>query len=336
MTPRHIRSMTSRKVLYAAIAGDLAVAATKLTAALWTGSSVMMSEAVHSVVDSGNSMLILYGMHRAIRRPDRAHPLGYGREIYFWSFVVAVQVFALGAGVTLYEGVTHVLAPQPIQDIGVNFAVIGLSALFDGTTWWIALKAFKGRKPWSAVPAAIHDSKDPPSFIVIFEDSASLIGLAIAFLGSLLTVAFHAPIIDAVASLLIGVLLATTATLLARETKGLLMGEAADPAIVAALLGLAKDMSGVANANGILTVHMGPRQIVVALSLEFADDLTTPGIEAKISELEQRLRLAHPDVIAVFVRPQSAEGYATMIAHRFGIAGADTERKQTPADVRPT
>ncbi len=318
MAPRLIAPLSSRKVLYASIAGNLAVAATKFGAAAWTGSSVMLSEAVHSTVDTGNSILILYGMHRAKRRPNREHPLGYGREIYFWSFVVAVLVFSLGAGVALYEGIAHVLHPQPIQNVMVNYIVIGMSALFDGTTWWIALSNFKGRRAWSAIIGAIHDSKDPPSFMVIFEDSASLIGLAIAFAGTILAVLFDQPMIDAVASLLIGLLLAVTATLLARETKDLLMGEAADPGIVAALLGLAREMDGIAHANGIVTVHMGPRQIVVALSLEFADELKTPEIEAKVIELERRLRLAFPDVIAVFVRPQSVEGYTMMIDSRFG------------------
>lgn len=318
MAPRSIARLNSQKVLYASIAGNLAVAATKFAAASWTGSSAMWSEAVHSIIDTGNSILILYGMNRAQRRPNHLHPLGYGREIYFWSFVVAVLVFALGAGVALYEGGTRIIHPQPLQDVTVNYGVIAISALFDGTTWWIAMTNFKGKKPWSAIPGAIHDSKDPPSFMVIFEDSASLIGLTIALVGTVLTDWLGLPVIDAIASLLIGVLLAVTATLLARETKGLLMGEAADPGIVKALLQLAKEMDGVAHANGIMTVHMGPKQIVVALSLEFADALKTPEIEAKVLELERRLRAAYPDVIAVFVRPQSVEGFAAMLTKRFG------------------
>ena len=318
MASRPAKRLASRTVLVAAIAGNLAVAATKFAAAAWTGSSAMLSEAVHSVVDTGNSILMLYGMHQAGQPPDHRHPFGYGREIYFWSFVVAVLVFALGAGVSLYEGVVHILAPQPIRDVAVSYVVIGVSALFDGTTWWIALSNFKRSKPWGEFVRAIHDSKDPPSFIVIFEDSASLIGLAIALAGTILAVRYDQPMFDAVASLAIGVLLATTATLLARETKGLLMGEAADPAIVAALLKFANDMDGVAHANGILTLHIGPRQIVVALSLEFDDDLKTPALEAKVVELERLLRLSHPDVVAVFVRPQSAETYANMIASRYG------------------
>lgn len=178
MATRRIASISSRKVIYAAIAGNLLVAATKFGAAAWTGSSAMLSEGVHSVVDTGNSLLLLYGLNRAKRSPDHDHPLGYGREIYFWSFVVAVLVFALGAGVSFYEGVAHILNPEPIRNPVVNYAVLGLSALFDGTTWWIALRNFKGRMKFSSLIGAIHNSKDPPSFMVLFEDSAALIGLS--------------------------------------------------------------------------------------------------------------------------------------------------------------
>ncbi len=161
-------------------------------------------------------------------RQTTTHPLGYGREIYFWSFVVAVMVFALGAGVSLYEGITHILNPEPIQNAAVNYVVLGLSVLFDGTTWWIALRNFKGQKNYSDLFSAIRNSKDPPSFMVLFEDSGSLIGLSLAFAGTYLSVRLDLPILDGVASILIGLVLAATAALLARETKGLLIGEAAD------------------------------------------------------------------------------------------------------------
>jgi cation diffusion facilitator family transporter len=318
MPPRRIASLSSRKVIYAAIVGNLLVAATKFVAAAWTGSSAMLSEAVHSVVDTGNSILLLYGLHRAKQPPDHDHPLGYGREIYFWSFVVAVMVFALGAGVSLYEGITHILNPEPIQNVAVNYAVLGLSVLFDGTTWWIALRNFKGQKSYGDLFGAIHKSKDPPSFMVLFEDSASLVGLTIAFAGTFFSVQLDLPILDGVASILIGLVLAVTAALLARETKGLLIGEAADPSIVDSIIHIAEEMEGVAHANGIITVHLGPEQIVVALSLEFADELRTPEIEVKVIELERRVRHLHPPVIAVFVKPQSSSGYKDALAQRFG------------------
>jgi cation diffusion facilitator family transporter len=292
-----------------AIAGNLLVAGTKFIAATLTGSSAMLSEAVHSIVDTGNELLLLHGMRRAAVRPDREHPLGHGREIYFWSFVVALLVFALGAVASLLEGVTHILHPHPIEHPFVSYVVLGLSALFDGTTWWIALRSFKGQTRYGDLFGAIRDSKDPPSFMVLFEDSAALIGLFVAFIGTVLSVHLRLPVLDGVASLIIGLVLAVTATVLARETKGLLIGERADVAIVDSIRRIAEEMSGVAHANGILTVHMAPQQIVVAMSLEFDDALRTPEIESKVRELERRVRAAHHAVITLFVKPQSAAGF---------------------------
>ncbi len=176
-------------------------------------------------------------------------------------------VCARGRNLTLRRH-HRILNPAPIQNAAVNYAVLGLSVLFDGTTWWIALRNFKGQKNYSDLPSAIHNSKDPPSFMVLFEDSASLIGLMIAFAGTYLSVRLGLPILDGIASILIGLVLAATAALLARETKGLLIGEAADPRIVNCIIHIAEEMDGVAHANGIITVHLGPEQIVVALSLE--------------------------------------------------------------------
>lgn len=268
MVRRRIASRSSQKVIYAAIIGNLLVAATKFGAAAFTGSSAMLSEAVHSVVDTGNSLLLLYGLYRAEQPPDHDHPLGYGRELYFWSFVVAVMVFALGAGVSLYEGVAHILSPQPIENAAVNYVVLGLSALFDGTTWWIAMRHFKGRMRYADIFRAIRKSKDPSSFMVLFEDSAALIGLIFAFAGTYFSVQLDLPVLDGVASILISAVLAVTAALLARETKGLLIGEAADQPIVESIMHIAEIMEGVAHANGVITVHLAPEQIVVALSLE--------------------------------------------------------------------
>jgi cation diffusion facilitator family transporter len=286
-----------------------------------TGSSAMLSEAVHSLVDTGNSLLLLHGMRRAKVPADHDHPLGYGREIYFWSFVVALMVFALGAGAAFYEGVSHVLNPEPIQNAAISYAVLGLSALFDGTTWWLALRNFKGRTSYANLFRAVRRSKDPSSFMVLFEDSAALIGLSIAFAGTVLSIWLGVSALDGVASILIGLVLAATAMLLARETKGLLIGESADPAIVESIMEIANAMEGVAHANGIITVHLGPEQVVAALSVELADELTTPDIEAKIVELERRVRRAHPVVIALFVKPQSSAGYKDTIIRRFGTRG---------------
>ena len=175
-----ISRLSSRRVIYAAILGDLLIGLTKLGAAAWTGSSSLLSEGVHSIVDTGNGFLLLYGLHRAAARPDIEHPLGYGREIYFWSFVVAVLLFAFGAGVSFYQGVLHVLNPEPVQHVAASYMVLGVSALFDGTTWWLALRNFRGERRYSEIVDAIRESKDPPSFMVLFEDSAALAGILVA------------------------------------------------------------------------------------------------------------------------------------------------------------
>jgi cation diffusion facilitator family transporter len=318
MAPRPTSPLTQRRVIYAGLIGNFLVAATKLAAAAFTGSSAMLSEGVHSVVDSCNSILLLYGLHRSAALPDREHPLGYGREIYFWSFVVAVLVFALGAGVSFYEGVSHILNPEPITNASVNYIVLGLSAIFDGATWWLALRHFKGGTRYANLLKAVRDSKDPPAFMLLFEDSAALIGLAIAAAGTYFSILYDAPMLDGVASIFISLVLAFSAAVLARETKGLLIGEAADPAIVAAMMQIAKDMDGVANANGIMTLHLAPAQIAVSLSLEFSDELRTPDIEAKVADLEGRLRKLHPDVVAVFVKPQSSAGFKEAMIRKYG------------------
>ena len=313
-----ISRLSSRRVIYAAILGDFLIGLTKLTAAAWTGSSSLLSEGVHSIVDTGNGFLLLYGLHTSAARPDLEHPLGYGREIYFWSFVVAVLLFAFGAGVSLYQGVVHVLAPEPVQHLTASYAVLGISALFDGTTWWLALRNFRGERRYSEIFDAIRKSKDPPSFMVLFEDSAALAGILVAFAGIYLSVTLNLPILDGVGSILIGLILGVTAWLLAKETKSLLIGERADPGIVDSIMRVAEQIDGVDHANGILTVHIAPKEILVALSLEFADELRTPEIEAKVVELERCVRLSHPEVVAVFVKPQSPEGFKATAERRFG------------------
>jgi cation diffusion facilitator family transporter len=313
-----ITRLSSRRVIYAAILGDFLIGMTKFAAAAWTGSSSLLSEGVHSIVDTGNGFLLLYGLRRAAVRPDREHPLGYGREIYFWSFVVAVLLFAFGAGVSLYQGILHVFNPEPVQHVAVSYVVLGISALFDSTTWWLALRNFRGKRRYSELFAAVRDSKDPPSFMVLFEDSAALAGIVVAFASIYFSVRLNLPVLDGIGSIIIGLILGTTAALLARETKSLLIGEGADASIISSIMHVASQIPGVAHANGVLTVHLAPREILVALSLEFSDELRTPEIEAKVIELERCVRLSHPEVVAVFVKPQSPEGFKETATRRFG------------------
>ncbi|MER9329743.1 cation diffusion facilitator family transporter [Mesorhizobium sp. M0488] len=295
----------SRKVIYAALAGNLAIAVTKFAAAFFTGSSAMLSEGVHSLVDTGNGGLLLYGMHRAARPADRTHPLGHGRELYFWSFIVALLVFALGAGVSFYEGIIHIMAPEPIANAKVNYIVLGLSFLFEGSSWLVALREFRRQKGQQGWLQAVQSSKDPSVYTVLFEDSAALLGLVVAFAGILAAELLEMPKLDGAASIGIALILGATAIFLARESKGLLIGEPASPEVQRQVLAIVQKDPAVQQANGVLTVHMGPEEIVAALSIEFEDHLTAPEIEACVERLEARLKNEMPEIARLFVKPQT-------------------------------
>lgn len=302
----------SRVAVYAALAGNLLVACTKIAAAVWTGSSAMMSEAIHSVVDTSNELLLLYGFHRASRPPDERHPLGHGRELYFWSFIVALLLFALGAGVSLYEGVAHLMHPLPIEDPTVNYIVLGLSFVFEAGSWWVAVRRFRAAAPGLSYLEAFKRSKDPPAFMVVFEDSAALIGIVIAAAATAAAVAFEEPAWDGIGSILIGLLLAATSMVLARESKSLLIGEPADPELAQSILDIVRKRKGVKSANGLLTVQLSPQQVVVALSIEFADDQRADDIERAVVAIESELRAQHPIIAALFVKPQTGTRYQEM------------------------
>lgn len=266
----------------------------------------MLSEAVHSLVDTGNELLLLYGMRRARRPPDTAHPFGHGRELYFWSFIVALMVFALGAGISLYEGINHIAHPEPIEYPLVNYVVLGVSFIFEGSSWWIALRAFRAGKGRLGYLEAVGLSKDPTTFTVLFEDSAALVGLTIAFAGIACAGVFDLPELDGVASLGIALVLGTTAVVLARRTKELLIGESAYPEVQSSILEIATVQRGIVHANGVLTMQLGPHQVVAALSAEFDDKLTTTEIEACVNSLEEQIRRAQPEISILFVKPQTA------------------------------
>lgn len=300
-------SSNSRLVVYAALGGNLAIAIAKFVAAGMSGSSAMLSEGVHSLVDTSNELLLLYGMHRAARPPDSVHPFGHGRELYFWSFIVALLVFALGAGVSLFEGVSHLRHPEPMTDPLINYIVLGVSMVFEGASWFIALREFRAGKGSLGYFEAFRQSKDPSTFTVLLEDSAALIGLVIALTGVICARALDMPELDGVASIGIAVVLAVSATLLARESKGLLIGEPAHPKLRESLLEIAADDPGVGHVNGVLTVQMGPHQVVAALSAEFEDRLTTPDIEQCINRIEKAVKSRHSDITSLFIKPQTTD-----------------------------
>ncbi len=291
--------------VWAALAGNLLVAAAKFMAAAVTGSAAMLSEAVHSLVDTINELLLLYGIARSLRPPDRRHPLGYGRELYFWSFVVALLIFALGAGVSVYQGASRILHPEPIERPAVIFMVLGVSLVFEGASWLVGVRAFRATQRYRSWWKAFRRSKDPPTFIVVFEDSAAILGILTAAAGTALAVLTHDARWDGAASLAIAVILAAVASLLARESKELLIGERADPVLSDAIIRTAAGIAGVCSANNIVTMQLAPRSVIATLSLDFFDHLRAPDIERAVIELEASVRKAHPEVSALFVKPQS-------------------------------
>jgi cation diffusion facilitator family transporter len=299
-------------VLYGALAANLGIAIAKFVAAGISGSSSMLTEGVHSLVDSGNQILLLYGQKRAKRAPDAAHPFGYGRELYFWAFVVAILIFAVGAGVSIYEGWKHIRTPEPLLDPVINYVVLGVAVALEGTSWTLAAREFaaaKGDMPWWR---AIRESKDPAGFIVLFEDSAALAGLLIAGVGVWASHHWNDPRIDGAASIAIGVILALVAIILARESKGLLIGERADPEVIARVAGVVAAHPGVVAVNHVRTIHTAPDSIFVAISADFDDNLTMGEGERMIEDLEDRLRAAEPRLSSIYIRPERREDAAVV------------------------
>lgn len=298
-------SDSNKIVVYAALAGNLAIALVKFVAAYITNSSAMLSEAIHSVVDTLNEILLLYGMKKSQQSPNAQHPFGYGRELYFWAFIVSLMVFALGAVVSIYQGVQHVRYPEEMLSPNLNYIVLGIAILCEGISWLVALKAFRKTKGQLGYFEAFRRSKDPTTFTVLFEDTAALCGLFIALIGIYLAHALNIPELDGVASIFIGIVLAISAILLARETKGLLLGESADPQLRDHLLLIAQEDDAVFSANGVLTEQMGADQVIASLSLEFEDHLTSDDIEACVNRIEAKIKQIHPEIMALFVKPQT-------------------------------
>ncbi len=294
-------------VLYGALAANLGIGVAKFVAAGMTGSSSMLTEGFHSVVDSGNQVLLLYGQKKAKRPADEAHPFGYGRELYFWAFVVAILIFAIGAGVSIFEGWRHIQEPEPLTSPTVNYVVLAISFALEGSSWTIAVREFSKAKGDMGWWQAIHRSKDPAGFIVLFEDSAALAGLVIAGLGIWASHAFNDPRIDGAASIAIGVILALVAVLLARESKGLLIGERADPAVIATIRRIVSAHPAIVSVNHVRTIHTAPESIFAAISADFDDSVTMGDGETLIEAMETELRAAVPTLSSIYIRPEKRE-----------------------------
>lgn len=295
----------SKKVILAALAGNSMIALTKFAAAAFTGSSAMLSEGVHSLVDTGNQVLLLYGLKRAQKPADAQFPFGHGKEIYFWSFVVAILLFSLGSGVSIYEGFHHISHPVPISSPVVNYIVLGLAIVFEGFSLFFAVQEFVKTKGRKSTLQAVKGGKDPSLFVVLFEDCAAMLGLLVALIGITLAQITGQLWWDGAASVFIGLILGGTAVWLAYETKSLLIGEAAEPETVASIRTMASAQDGVVHVNEVLTLHMGPEFILVTISVDFRDDLPAGRVEEAIRVLDRRIKDAHPRVKRVFVEAEA-------------------------------
>lgn len=300
----------SKTVIYSAIAGNLAVAITKFVAAAVTGSSAMLSEGVHSVVDTGNGLLLLFGIRQSQKPPDDTHPFGHGKELYFWSLVVAILIFAVGGGISIYEGVIHLKDPAPLTDPTWNYVVLGLAIVFEGAAWAMAYRAFRKVKGDLGYWDAVRASKDPTTYTVLFEDSAAMLGLVAALLGIFLGHTLNLPQLDGAASIVIGLILAAVAVFLAYESKGLLIGEGVDPRTLASIRELTKADPAVVRLVRALSLHFGPNDVLLTMEIQFEPKLTAAALASAIERLDQAIRSRHPEVRHLFLEVQSIAAQA--------------------------
>ena len=295
----------STKVIIAALLGNGAISVTKFFAAFMTGSSAMLSEGIHSLVDTGNQVLLLYGLKRAKKPAGPDFPFGHGKEIYFWSFVVAILIFAVGAGISIYEGIHRVSNPSPIENPMINYIVLGLALVFEGAAWFFAFREFKKVKGRFGFLEAVARGKDPSMFVVLFEDSAAMLGLLVALVGIWLAQVTGNPVFDGIASIVIGLILAATAAWLAYETKSLLIGERANSEVVHSIREIANSFDEVERVNELLTMHMGPEYILVNISVRFKRGQVTRQLESVISGLDTAIKEEHETVKRIFIEAEA-------------------------------
>jgi cation diffusion facilitator family transporter len=297
---------SSKTAVYASLAANLAIAVTKFIAAYFTASSAMISEGIHSVVDSGNAILILLGMKWSQKPADEEHPFGYGKELYFWTLIVAILIFAIGGGMSIYEGMAHLKNPTESSDPTVNYIVLVIAAIFEGAAWFLAYQKINMGRGKKSLWQTVKDSKDPATFAVLFEDTAAILGLIIAFIGVFLSHTFDEPRFDGAASVLIGVVLSVVSVMLAYESKGLLVGEGADPRLVKKIHALVNADREVKDCAKPLTMHLGPEEVFLALDVKFSPTLTVAELSKAIVRLETNIRKEYPQVKRIFVEAKSA------------------------------
>ena len=290
----------TKTAVVAAILGNLAIATTKFFAAAFSGSSAMLSEAIHSLVDTGNGALILLGIRNSRKPPDSEHPFGHGRELYFWTLMVGVLIFGVGGGMSVYEGLTHLTNPKPIEDAKWTYIVLGLSAVFESITWYFGWKAFSKERRGRGVFEVIHSTKDPTSFSVLLEDSAALLGLGVALLGIFLSQSLNEPYFDGGASIVIGLLLCTIATVMVYESRGLLIGEGVDQNTLKNLREIVEADEDVAHLQHLHTIYQSPQTVLLVIELRFDDSISAVDVRKAVRRLEANIQARYPEIKYVF------------------------------------
>jgi cation diffusion facilitator family transporter len=296
----------SKGVIYAAIFANIAIAVCKFSAAAVTGSSAMLAEAFHSTADSGNELLLLWGIKRSARPPDAVHPYGYGKALYFYSLLVAVYIFGVGGGLALHEGISHLKHPEIPTHPGWNYAVLALAAVFDFYSWRISYRELRARKdPNESTWDEIKGGKDPTIFTVFLEDSAGLLGVLLAFLAIFLGRQFNNPYLDPIASIVIGLVLAVLAVFLGRESGALLVGERTNRARIASLKEIICADPAVEQVGDLLTMQLGPEEVLLTVNIQFRRKLTLEQLESAIERIEARIRREQPSVQRIFIEAES-------------------------------
>ena len=298
----------SKKAVVAAIIGNAAIAAIKFVAGAMTGSSAMISEGIHSLVDTGNGGLLFHGLRRGAVPADDHHPFGHGMEVYFWSLIVAVSIFGIGGGMSIYEGIIHIQHPSALHNPAINYVVLALAAVFESLSFSVAWRAFRHTRGSRRTLSAIHHGKDPSLFTVLFEDTAALLGLAVAFVGVLLSHLLKAPVIDGVASIVIGGILVCAAGWLAYESKSLLVGESADPETIADLRAIVLADPDVTGLGVVLTMHLGPDDVLLNIEVQFTPGLPAEAIHTAVHRIEERITGPYPEVSRIFIEVEALRG----------------------------
>jgi len=297
---------SSKLPIYSALIANIAIAVTKFIAAAITGSSAMISEGIHSVVDTANELLLLLGITKSKKPADKKRPFGYGRELYFWSFIVSILIFGVGGGIAFYEGVTHLQHPHTIENPMWSYIVLTASLIFNLVSFFIALKAFnKNRK--DNVWETIKKSKDPSNIVILFEDAGDVLGVAVALAGVYFGYKYQNPYYDGIASIIIGIILTAISFLLARESRSLLMGESVDESIIDAVIKISEKDEAIEKVFYPLTVYLSPEEIVLVLETVFKDDLNTRQINEAIERIQIKIQKQYPNIKQIFIEPHFAD-----------------------------